>query len=369
MTVALILHERHKPNPNPRPTPEPGPTDNSVLINRELRRAAIDIELAQAKQALRHLESVQAEWSKLLDATFNDVAGKRIAGNEELLLRFIALRRMPSPMTSAEFTNQLNSIAQELQAQAIDGRTLDRLTSNVTETKQRTFVASEFHQARADYLHVLRESAASLPAGDVELSAAISIRDSVLTNNVHSAAVAATQGVESSLDNELKQLKKDRDDAASLVAHLKMDLARAEKGESLNTPPADEVSTLLAARQDYEKELERIRTDLVAFTTPGYVQPESADKLVYHQTKQPVSYSALQRIGALEDSEKGRAILLRVGGSKSATQQNDRPLGNFPRMNSISELRKPAIATRVREAQRLLRTYGLLMVKDGLLSP
>ena len=101
---------------------------------------------------------------------------------------------------------------------------------------------------------------------------------------------------------------------------------------------------------------------------PVTSNPESADKLVYHKTKRPFSYSALNVLGALEDSEKGRAILFRVGGSKTASQQNDRPLGSFPRMNSISELRKPDVVARLKETQRLLRQYGRLMVDDGLLS-
>ena len=124
------------------------------------------------------------------------------------------------------------------------------------------------------------------------------------------------------------------------------------------------------SRDDYKRELEKIRTHLVAFTTPGYVQPESADNLVYRNVKQPMSYSALRRIGALNPTNEGRATLLRVGGSKSATQRNDRPLGSFPRMNSIEQLRNDKnLKARVNEAQQLLRRYGPLMVEDGLLLP
>jgi len=220
-----------------------------------------------------------------------------------------------------------------------------------------------------DELHAIRESADSLPAGEFELHAAVSIRAAALVNNLNAAAGEAARELEASLEKELGQLKQQRDVGATLVSQLESQLASVAKGETLDTSPAPEANRTPASREDYRREMDRIRTDLVAFTTHGYAQPESADNLVYQKVKRPFSYSALQRIGALEDSEKGRAILLRVGGSKTATQQNDRPLGNFPRMNSISELRKPEIVARLKNAQRLLRQYGLLMVEDGLLSP
>jgi hypothetical protein len=38
-------------------------------------------------------------------------------------------------------------------------------------------------------------------------------------------------------------------------------------------------------------------------------------------------------------------------------------------MNSRTELQKPVVVSRLKDAQRLLSDYGLLMVDDGLLSP
>ena len=368
LAAALVLHDGQEP-PAPTPPPNLGPSPNTNLVTGELQSAVLGVEIAQAKRALVHLESAQSEWSKLLEATLHDTAGKQIAGNEELLLRFIALRRMPSPLPSElkvpALSNRLDTVARDVQAGDAGGSTSDRLA----EMKQQVFVAYAFHKARVDQLHRLRTSAASLPATEVELFSAISMRAAELTNNVNAEAATVSREVQASLDAELEQIKKQRDATASLVSELKSQLSRVQQGESLTLPTDKDDSQTLASRQDYQKELERIRTDLVAFTTPGYVQPESADKLVYHKTKQPMSYSALQRIGALDDGNDGRAILLRVGGSKSATQQNDRPLGSFPRMNSASELRKQDVLTRVTEAQRLLRQYGPFMVEDGLLAP
>ncbi|WP_146415355.1 hypothetical protein [Crateriforma conspicua] len=338
----------------------------------ELQRIALEIEFAQTKQSVHHFESAQADWSELVGATLSDSVGKRIAGNEGLLLQFLALRQMPAPSKPEPVARDILARLNEIQNGANDATNIsaiNRLRAALAETKQFTFVSFAFHQARLNQLQRIREAAVSHPEGEFELHATISLRAAALTNELTSVAEKAARDVQASIDEELRQLSKQRDEAADVVAKLNSQLARLARRERLDSQVESENTEQLVSRDDYNRELESIRTDLVAFTTPGYVQPESADKLVYHNTKRPFSYTALKRIGALEDSETGLAILLRVGGSKTATQQNDRPLGSFPRMNSISELRKPNVVARLKEAQRLLRQYGQLMVEDGLLSP
>lgn len=342
---------------------------NLAKIGLELRRAAFDMEFAQAMQALRHLESAQANWKKLLESTLHDNIGRRISGSEQLLRRFTALRRFPPPSMPNEIDRDFSAHLHVIQQQAKwadDGESIERLLAEAKNTKQQVLIAFAFHQARADQLDTMRESAAALAETEVELHSAESLRVSAHANHLKSAAQEAADELEVSLKMELAQLERQREDTGKVIAQLQSRVTRIQKGETLN--PESPVQGV-ASREDYEQEMNRIRTDLVAFTTPGYVQPESADKLVYRKTKLPFSYSSLQRIGALEDSKKGRTILLRVGGSKSATQKNDRPLGNFPMMNSISDLRKPEVVSRLKESQRLLRQYGSLMVEDGLLSP
>lgn len=347
-------------------------TADLTKLDLELQRAALGIELAQTKQAVRHFESAQAEWSELLDTTLTDVVGKCIAANDNLLLQFLALRQMPTPSESEPVARDILAHLNEIQSEAkaaADTDLIDHLRDSVAESKQFVFVLFAFNQARLNQLQRIREAAASHPAGELELHAALSLRATALTNKLTSVADKAARDLEASMNEDLRQLTKQRDAAAAVVTQLESQLASVARGEKLNSQVEAETTEPLVSRADYDREIDSIRTDLIAFTTPGYVQPESADKLVYRKTKRPFSYSALKRIGALEDSDKGRAILLRVGGSKTATQQNDRPLGNFPRMNSISELRKPDLVARLKETQRLLRQYGQLMVEDGLLSP
>ena len=347
-------------------------TADLTKLDLALQRAALELELAQTKQAVRHFETAQAEWSELLKTTLTDTVGKRIAANDDLLLQVIALRQMPTPTEPELVSENLHALLSEIQSEAksVTANTdlIRHLRDNLAETKQLVFVSFAFNQARSKHLQQMRDAAASDPAGEFELHAAISLRAAALTNKLTSVADKAARDVEAAMNEDLRQLTKQRDEAAAVATELESQLSRLAKGDKLDSHVESDGTQPLVSRDDYNRELDSIRTDLVAFTTPGYVQPESADKLVYHKTKRPFSYSALKRIGALEDSEKGRAILFRVGGSKTATQQNDRPLGSFPRMNSISELRKPDVVARLKETQRLLRQYGRLMVEDGLLS-
>ena len=338
-------------------------------IKLELLRTKLDMELAQASQAIRHSESARSAWANLLAATLSDTVGKRIAGSEKLLLRFDALRKMLLPEQCARnLASDLRTHRNEAD-RAADAAALKHLTDGTVTTRQNADVAFAFHQARVNELQAIRQVTALLSPGNLDIAEALNRRGEALAAVRDSAAEQAAGELAESLDSEFNQLEKQRTDGADLVSQLQSELALVAKGESVNATSDIQNSQTQGSREDYQRELDRIRTDLVAFTTPGYVQPESANKLVYHKVKRPFSYSALQRIGALQDSEEGRETLLRVGGSKTATQQNDRPLGNFPKMNSNSELAGPEIIVCLKEAQRLLRQYGHLMIEDGLLSP
>lgn len=390
--IALAVHRRQTVTPIVIPNPditgqkqnakktasgdqsEAGETASAATVAKiefELRRAKFDMCVAHAKQAFRHFESAKTEWRALLGSTLTDSVGKRIGGNKKLLLRFGALQSLPESATgqlAKEAEAFLKRVLVDTQGAAGDVESLTHQTDVIERATIGIYHACGFHQALVKHLQAIRTSAASLPEGKFELHAAVSLRAAAATDNASAVAVKTTRELQASLDQELAQWNKQKDDGDELLKQLNSDLASVEKGESLDRGAIGSNIYEVASRKDFERELDDIRTKLIAFTTSGYVQPESADKLVSYKVKEPVSYSKLLRCGALEDSDKGLAILFRVGGSKSATQRNDRPLGNFPRMHSVSELQKPDIVARVKEAQRLLRQYGPLMVEDGLLS-
>lgn len=378
--IALFLHE-WRPIP-PDPDPNQLPPDETKLIGGgvnanvsgirfQLQRATFDVSYAQAKQSLLHLKSAEQEWSTLLDATLHDAAGNQIAASDELLLSFVALRQLPVPvepnMTAAELKREVDELAKNVSEE--NENSLRSNTEIIESVSQHALVLYAFHQARSDQLRILRNSAQSIVPSPYKLSVAVSKRPTTINSKLEATAEKRKLETEAILSEEIQRLKTRQADAVAVVEQLTARLKSVQNGEVVDAADSDEAAIPLATRQEYRGDYERIRVVLTAFTTPGYVQPETAYKLVFHDTKQPVSYSALKRVGALEDSDKGLAILFRVGGSKSATQQNDRPLGAFPRMNSISELQKPNTVARVKEAQQLLRKYGVFLIEDGLLTP
>jgi len=207
-------------------------------IDLELQRAAFDMEFAQAIQVLRHLESAKADWDELFNCTQRDNVGKRIAGSEQLLLRFAALRSMPPPTAPEQIARNVSAHLNAIQQQAKsagDAEAINRSIADAVATKQHVFIAFAFHQARVDQLNVIRESAASLPESEFELHAAVSLRAAALANNVNSAAEHAAQEMGASLEKELTQLKRQRDQAAALVAQLKSQLTSVANSSTNNS--------------------------------------------------------------------------------------------------------------------------------------
>ncbi|WP_145210895.1 hypothetical protein [Planctomycetes bacterium TBK1r] len=373
----LQNHTADKPEPKPNPDPTIGksisekekhPSNSASIAKVELavQRAQFQIELAAAVQLQREVRFAQTELGNLRESTESDYVGKRIAGNKELLLRFRAFKQSlkNAPSISATSLSAIENAAQN----AIGNH--KQLDASLKEETKRLAQSMRFYEQHLSCLHKMRESAASLPQSEHTLDSAIQLYESSLAMHAEAVANDAARELKNTLDGERASAIGQQSKAAQLVEELETQLEQIRSGKPFTSETNDAVLPPQASRDDYERDLEKIRTHLIAFTTPGYVQPESADKLVFRSVKQPMSYSALRRIGALDVTNEGRATLLRVGGSKSATQRNDRPLGSFPRMNSIEQLRDDKnLKARVDEAQQLLRRYGPLMVEDGLLLP
>ena len=382
--VAVVLQRQSlKPPVNPDPKKTLGEDSTHIRaasrssasfakIELEMQRFQFQIELAHAIEAERRLTSVKTDWSNLLESTLRDSVGSRIAGDERLLLRFRAIQQ--SAKSGANKPDKGDSFASlsEIGRDAKDatGHTFEQLRKTLRRKHDSVDNAIAFYGQHLSYLRTLRESAASLPQSENDLHSAIKLHAAAIASKAKATSGEAAIELNASLDSERTRAIGERDSAAELVNGLESQLHELRSGKPVTSRTQNATNVPPASRDDYKRDFERIRVNLIAFTTPGYVQPKSADVLVFRKTKAPISYSALQRIGALDDTPVGRSILLRVGGSKSASQQNDRPLGTFPRMNSIEQLKNDRnVKARVTEAQRLLRQYGPFMVEDDLLSP
>ncbi len=378
--LVLYLHSIDRPTPpNPAPIVDLDDGDDAHLTIDaaaikalvELDRLSFSMELAQADQAFARLEVAESRWKQRYRQTLNDDVGRRIAGSNALVTRFIALDGMkgPQPLPFG-LRDKLKELAEAAES-SNDDRTLQNLIQVASGIKDGVIAWYAHHQARVQMLESMRRDAAGLAMVQVALATLLESHDERLAAERQLLADAETRKVKTRLGEQRAEIDGLIVKQHGLVAMLKKQLALVESGEAIQqTEGAKELSPP-ASRAEFRREHARIQTLLKPFITPGYMQPKSADELVYGQSKIPMSYSALLRVGALKESEQriGIGILLRVGGGKSANLNNDRPLGEFPRMNSQADLQKPAVVARLKEAQRLLRIYGPLMVEDGLLSP
>lgn len=102
-----------------------------------------------------------------------------------------------------------------------------------------------------------------------------------------------------------------------------------------------------------------IKSKLAPFIALGYWQGTKIDT-----DRKPVSYSALQEMGALNPTDVGKNLLVRVGTTKS---DKVRPRWAVEPNNTWK--RRPAQIEEVNEVQALLIELGPVLVETGMLSP
>ncbi len=136
--------------------------------------------------------------------------------------------------------------------------------------------------------------------------------------------------------------------------------AKRKAAEAASEQQAEAKAKLVAEARSTE--VQRI---LQPFLTRRTLQPRLAGSSVQFRTtleEQPISFSALENVGALAESVNGLLTLARIGSHRELSQ---------PRWNYSSSPRTWSDDTRqqLRRAQDLLRRLGPSLVEEGLLSP
>jgi aryl-alcohol dehydrogenase-like predicted oxidoreductase len=127
---------------------------------------------------------------------------------------------------------------------------------------------------------------------------------------------------------------------------------------------ADDIA---AAEAQFAKEATSAEVQLVLapFLARRFVQPKLSGASVQFEKvleEQPMSLSRLEGIGALAESPTGLKMLARVGADRDLPQ---------PRWSFHHEPGNwtPDNQKLLQQAQEMLRKYGIVLVKKGLLSP
>lgn len=347
------------------PTTQPIPSNADIeQVNLALNQVAAAIEIEQLDRNIARLQTLIMEWDTLYEQTLLDEIGKQVANSEPLLSRFIALQEMRLPESDpAHLNTELpNSLLANLKNS--DRAEAMQKLRQAEALEQAWFT---YHQTRLQLLRKLRNEAANFSPREITLEEAIASRSSELIANRKAVVDKAAEEAEASLKSKLGELETSLVTQVEIISDLQGQFTKIQNGEyAFNTKPSPAPTTPIS-RIDYEQELPTIRKTLKPFLTPGYAQPKSSTEMVFGSSKAPMSFSALKRVGALSDTIEGQMILFRIGGSKSAKLSNDRPLGEFPRYDLDTTLTE--VPSQVKDAQRLLTVYGLLLVEDRLLSP
>jgi hypothetical protein len=133
------------------------------------------------------------------------------------------------------------------------------------------------------------------------------------------------------------------------------------------------------AKKDAEIQVAKLRAEaqtaavkaaLAPFITPGMWQvgPGFGPRIISGTTPRPMSLSALQQSGCLEDSTHGLVRLWYVASSSYDKMRPRWPILGNPR-NPTMELQDPNKLNRVKTAQDYLNRLGPTMVELGILDP
>jgi len=334
----------------------------------ELRRLSFFVELQSADQIFEQLKQTVKSWNAQKQQTLTSDAGRRIASQEDAVARFLAIGRIGDSVAESvsRFGDTLELLKQTPPSE-VEPLQINQSLSKVRDlTLLMKEAASSCVTCTAMLTSLLNQNTNEKGASNT-LAEVLAVREGAFDDLLSSTRRKQEQATTALLQKELESIRGSSETLTATVADLEGKVAAAKSGQvsAAHSSPARSTVSLAS----YQRELEVIRSLLKPFISPGYAQPASRDEFKYLTTKSPMSLTMIADAGGLDDSSTGLETLFRIGGSKSTSQHNDRPLGNFPRMNSAAELALPDVASRLRQAQRLLRDYGPMLVKDRLLKP
>jgi predicted nucleic acid-binding Zn-ribbon protein len=334
----------------------------------ELRKFSLSIEIQSASQAFQRMKLAVESWETQKQLALTSDAGRRIAGNEKRVARFIAIRRISEPLAdSVSRFDRLLELLKQDRLSKDDPNQFHKSVKQLRELSRSMEEALTNSTLCSAMLTDLLNRDTNGTLARQALAEAILAGERDFDDLLSSSKLRQKQETNAQVQKELDERRDSSETLSAVIADLEGKISDVKAGKM----PAANASPFFttASRDSYRNDQDRIRTLLKPFVSPGYAQPASRDEFEYTATKTPMSLSMIAKAGGLENSSTGLETLFRIGGTKSTSQHNDRPLGNFPKMNSTAELAQPDVASRLRQAQRMLRIYGPMLVKDGLLKP
>lgn len=379
------------PTPTPQPLPQPAPTptpyvndversdkyasqEQLVLLRMqrtefESRTAALMTNVVTVEQRIHH-------WERRIQSLLHSDEGRRL-GSSARQIRFLLSQ---VPLTATDLQQLRASIAKvrETFAQAASP-----LTDLKTSDDQLDAVENRLRSATTKFdvlesaLNELLSDSPPAPNG-LTLGEALAALETQAEAGIRQAASEKAKEVKGRHDREIGAAQDQRDSLRGRRDVAESDLRRIEiesqqqlkESENQRKEQLRELELKRqAARKQMEEALPEFRDRLSPFISAGHRQLGSFNNAETVVDAVPISYSALLRLGALNDEIKGLELLLTLGGSDPVRSMNDRPAGAFPKYTSEFDIKKPEIIRELKAIQGFLRQHGEAMVDAKLLAP
>lgn len=322
---------RGRRNPTRQPTPRP-PAVSARDQHREASKLLTEGELAQ-QEALQ----LVARWKTEIEPLREDASGDVVAANEALvkkLARIFRERRLSE--------TEIMGVGEEI------ARMKKRVATVAAEDEPELLSAREMYDIRE--LHAKADAARKSWEDAVRRANAIVLK----------ARNDANPVAQPTLGQEI-----DRVTAEETLGELDAKTAQGDPAEpAIGVPsegPAVDVDPQLRA----EALSAEVKSTLAPFFEPRSIQPSMSGasvKFVKTYEKQPMSLQKLASMGALDESVVGLMRLAAVGGNRKLPE---------PKWSIREQPHswKEGDEEFLKRAQGMLRSYGNILVSEGLLSP
>lgn len=402
--VGPTLGFRAEQTPPPQPVAKPNSAPNPTPVTRSTTSQTQSINSADSLQnaarqeqlALLQLQQIEFEsrtttlmtlvatveqrmqkWQRRVDSLPDSNEGRRLVSSAREARFLLSLK--PLNMSDLERLRASVTEVRETFAQAVTPisnlKTADDKLA-ATETEVRS-AAAKFDALEAA-LDDLSSTAKPTPGGTT-LREAFAVLDAEAAKRIRQAATEQEMKLQTRFAAEIKAAKEDLETLRSHADNAQSELKRIETESKQKLAEASKQQTdqlreltqkRLDARKRMEEALPEFRDRLSPFIKSSYRQLDSRSHIVATIDSLPLSYSALLRVGALEDDLTGLGILYHLGQSGRPGGGNDRPQGSFPD-GSIWEFasQKPEVIRQLKAIQEFLRRHGEAMMEARLLAP
>lgn len=356
--------------------------------------AVVSAKIASCRRYLDKIKRLSADWETRFADLLTNETGRRIAASPAHVrtVHVVLQQEPPAQEQLVQWELQTDALGEPFENKneqnlGIVSVTQDHIHSIDALHDELVHTSFEFERQQLLLERIVRETTNTPPAQETLEQVLTRVRQEQAKEEADRVASilaqARAQAIEeqaakiAALEKEVIQAETDRQ-AKKLEAEKRQieqltELDRQELAEQTRVKEQERkarIAQLKAAAEqaaaaieeaalerEFEKSLPDIKRYLAAFITPGVAYRRDG-------TTGPFPYSVIEAAGALAPDRKGMEALLKLVNFK-----NDRPRGPLPYFQGSDLGWQRTNKEPIAKAQELLKRFGPLMVKKGMLAP